>query len=364
MAMIEQNTELEQFERELEENHLTSHWQMFWRRRGAQELLPFAWQWTNVRRLLERSGDLVDIGRADDPNDRRTVGLMNPAFDRLSRTVHVSAQLVKPGEIGEAHRHTFNAMRFVVETSGDIYSTVDGEKMTMERGDLVLTPTWSWHDHTNNSGSGAVWLDIHDANLSNYFGALFKDNWTDGTIQPIIHEDGYSKRRLTPVRPRVELDPLAGGTIPFGYKWKDTEAALLTLASENEIDEWEGVYVDYAHPLTGASTLPTLHCRMHLLPPHTATRRLRRTGITFYHAFNGQGVTLVGEGGEMDEQHVNSPSHAEDNVELTWDTSDCFMVPSWRWQQHRNDSDEPAWIFSVTDAPALKAFGWYREERD
>src|SRR5665213_3345912 len=71
-------------------------------------------------------------------------------------------------------------------------------------------------------------------------------------------------------------------------------------------------------------------------------------------AFNGQGVTLVGEGGELSEQTVRTPSHAEDNVELTWDTSDCFMVPSWRWQQHRNDSDEPAWIFSVTDAPALK----------
>ena len=50
--------------------------------------------------------------------------------------------------------------------------------------------------------------------------------------------------------------------------------------------------------------------------------------------------------------------------ELEWGEKDCFMVPGWRWHQHRNLSkSEPAIIFSVTDRPAIEVLGLYREEK-
>jgi len=68
------------------------------------------------------------MGGAGAATNRRTVQLINPALTDLkatSRTLHVSIQLVKPGETAEAHRHTFNAMRFVVQSKGGMYTTAD-----------------------------------------------------------------------------------------------------------------------------------------------------------------------------------------------------------------------------------------------
>ena len=48
--------------------------------------------------------------------------------------------MLLPGEWAPAHRHTPNAVRIVVEGEG-AYTTVNGEKCTMERGDLILTPS-------------------------------------------------------------------------------------------------------------------------------------------------------------------------------------------------------------------------------
>ena len=42
---------------------------------------------------------------------------------------------------------------------------------------------------------------------------------------------------------------------------------------------------------------------------------------------------------------------------------DTFIVPLWSWHEHANRSPaEEAILFSMHDAPILKAFGLYREE--
>ena len=89
-------------------------------------------------------------------------------------------------------------------------------------------------------------------------------------------------------------------------------------------------------------------CSIQMLPPGEATKPHRHTGCTAHHAVRGEGATTVGRGETKD---------------LQWGEQDCFFVPPWQWHQHRNLSQsEPAIIFSVTDRPALEAFGFYREE--
>ena len=39
-------------------------------------------------------------------------------------------------------------LRLIVEGSG-AYTAVDGERVTMRRGDFIITPSWTWHDHGN-----------------------------------------------------------------------------------------------------------------------------------------------------------------------------------------------------------------------
>lgn len=357
-GLVDGNERLAAFEDELHDRSLGGHWEMLW----GDELVPFRWRWDHIVDALKRATDVLEIGRADDPNDRRTVHLVNPALvdlRRTTRTIQVAVQLVLPGESGEAHRHTQNAMRFVADTAGDMYSTVNGEKMVMEPGDLVLTPNWSWHDHTNASSSPAMWLDILDVNMTVDFGAHFKDTWTDGVLQPVVRDNGYSDQRLKTVRPRMVTTDV--GPIPFAYRWRDTLATLQALHDAGEADPHEGVCVEFAHPLTGGPTFASMQCRMHMIPPGGRTQPVRRTGSTFYHVFRGSGETVVGRGerGEF----KRTPSYAEDETTLSWEDKDCFVVPSWRWQSHHNDSADPLYLFSVTDAPTLAALGWFREER-
>ena len=65
---------------------------------------------------------------------------------QASPAMYLGMQLLLPGEWAPAHRHTPNSVRMVVEGEG-AWTTVDGEKCPMERGDLILTPTGLWHEH-------------------------------------------------------------------------------------------------------------------------------------------------------------------------------------------------------------------------
>ena len=55
-------------------------------------------------------------------------------------------QMILPGEQAPSHRHASHALRVIIDGKGS-FSTVNGEKMPMETGDVVLTPGWCWHGH-------------------------------------------------------------------------------------------------------------------------------------------------------------------------------------------------------------------------
>jgi gentisate 1,2-dioxygenase/1-hydroxy-2-naphthoate dioxygenase len=271
----------------------------------------------------------------------------------------MSVQLVKPGETAECHRHMAAALRFVVEGDGTAFTNVEGEQMLMEPNDLVLTPHWTWHDHQNQGTKNVVWLDVLDAHLASFLDAPIHENYKEacdqngnyftGSSQPIVHEDGYCRRRYGVVRTRGGSSD--GRAVPYAYKWRDTLAALKDMASAGERDPHDGVLLDYTNPVTGGPTMPTIACRAQWLGPGEATRLHRHTSSTIYHVIEGEGTTEVG------------PS-ASGGAGYEWGTRDCFFVPSLQWYRHVNRSKtSPALLFSVTDRPVLESLGLYREEK-
>lgn len=99
-----------------------------------------SWKYSSIRPLLMQAGDLTPIEKAE----RRVLVLANPGHGlekmQASAAMYLGMQLLLPGEWAPAHRHTPNAVRMIVEGDG-AYTTVDGEKCVMSRGDLILTPT-------------------------------------------------------------------------------------------------------------------------------------------------------------------------------------------------------------------------------
>jgi gentisate 1,2-dioxygenase len=63
-----------------------------------------------------------------------------------------------PNETAPAHRHTAFACRFIIEGNGG-FTAIHGKRIQMQRGDVILTPTWNWHDHGKDGSGPMIWLD-------------------------------------------------------------------------------------------------------------------------------------------------------------------------------------------------------------
>jgi gentisate 1,2-dioxygenase len=51
----------------------------------------------------------------------------------------------------------------VIEGSG-ANTAVNGEKIFMHPGGLILTPAWTWHDHAKETEGPMIWFDGLDFN--------------------------------------------------------------------------------------------------------------------------------------------------------------------------------------------------------
>ena len=318
---------------------LRGYWDIARTANRPQPIQPRIWHWRDVYPALQRAAEVVRLG---EDTFRRANGM-----DTGSRTLNAGFQYVAPGESAGAHRHTASALRFVVQGHGG-YTTSDGEKMMMEPGDLLTQPNWTWHDHNNFGNEAMIWLDGLDAKLIQYLDAAFREDWTEGETQPLSGTSGDSPQNLFPLRsPSIKKETRRQ---PYRYAWTDTVKALHAEAELREPDPYDGYILEYTDPISGGHTFPTISCSIQMLAPGQVTKFHRHTATTIYHVVSGEGVVQI----DRDEP-----------IEFSWGEKDTFIVPPWRWHQHRNTSkDEPAYIFSESDLPVLEALELHREEGD
>lgn len=329
--------ELSDLEKWLVERNLIGNWARAERPGLRIKTKPYLWKWRDILEGLQRACELVPI----DDAVRRTIGLRIPGVDGgITPTLSFGVQLIKPGEVARAHRHVMTATRYIVSGSSKAFSVVEGERFSMEEGDLVTTPNWTWHDHCNMSNEPIIWLDGIDVHLVHYLGASFFE-LSDRERQKVEKPDNYSLKTLGIARPPWMKSEHV--TPPFRYPWKEVYTSLSAL-KQSEGDPFDGIRLEYVNPYNGGPTFPTFTCEIQLLRPGEKTRSHRHTSSTIYHAFHGQGVTTI------EEQNYS------------WDEKDIFVIPPWHWHCHENPSDQDAILYSITDRPALKLLGFYREE--
>jgi len=119
------------------------------------------WKWNDIYDSLLQAREKITISSGS--VERRVIRLVNPGMPENEMTTHtmlMSFQLIQPGEVAPGHRHTMAAIRFILQGKG-AYTNVDGQKMVMEDGDLILTPQWSWHEHAHEGKEPMVWIDGH-----------------------------------------------------------------------------------------------------------------------------------------------------------------------------------------------------------
>jgi gentisate 1,2-dioxygenase len=252
-----------------------------------------------------------------------------------------AVQIVNPGETAPCHRHTASAIRFVIE--GDhSFTTVNGDKCEMRRGDLVLTPNWTWHDHGCESDQPMIWMDGLDLPLVGDLDGIFFELYP--TLRQPVDRINDSERKFSApqLQPTWEEPPQDYSPL-LNYKWDPTYQALKKVG-ESAASPFDDVCFEYLNPNTGGSVMPTLGCYIQLIRRGVHTKAHRQANSAVYHVFDGRGYSVI------------------NGQQFHWERGDFFVVPPWAWHEHASEGQNAAILFSVQDTPVMKALGLYREQ--
>jgi gentisate 1,2-dioxygenase len=304
------------------------------------QAIPHQWKWSLLREVVKQSATAVPVG-----DERRAMQLFNPGLNgqwATTNTLIAAVQVLLPGEVARAHRHSPAAIRFIIEGRG-AYTAVEGEKVIMQPGDFVLTPSWQWHDHGNETQETVVWMDGLDVPLTKSLNAMFFEMHKDQKAshgKPVNGSQAlYGHGKLTPTwtKERPRFSPL------MLYSWEQTQEALHDLRN-HDASPYDGICLEYTHAQTGGPVLPTMSCRVQMIRKGDQTKAKRVTGSSVFHVVQGKGRSTI-EGKTFD-----------------WEKGDIIALPSWAQHDYAATGGEDAILFSISDRPVLDALGFYREE--
>jgi gentisate 1,2-dioxygenase len=301
---------------------------------------PHLWRFDAIRAYMLEAGKLITAKEAE----RRVLVLENPGLrgqSKVTTSLYAGIQMVMPGEVAGAHRHSQSALRFVLEGKG-AHTSVDGERTMMEPGDFVITPSMKWHDHGNESSKPMFWLDGLDIPLVQILDTSFAEG-LDDEEQPITRPVGDSFARYGHNLLPVDLKRSSPASPVFNYPYAHTREALEGAKARGDWDPCHGLKMRYSNPMTGDYAMPTIGTFIQLLPKGFKTARYRSTDATVFAPIEGRGRSRIGE------------------QTFEWGPRDIFVVPSWQWVTH--ESSEDAVLFSFSDRPVQEKLGLFREDR-
>jgi gentisate 1,2-dioxygenase len=300
---------------------------------------PWIWHSKVLTELATRAQGLVGIDRG---GDRRVLALSHPDLNGMPFATHTlwgAVQILGPGETAPPHRHTPGALRFVMQGSG-AWTAVDSDPITMNPGDLLLTPPMCWHEHHNDGDGMMLWFDGLDLPLVHSLDAVFFEPGSDTIGEYVVAGPCRSEKRyLAPgILPEIPTAPAAHSDLPV-YRWRETDRALTAVLNDHGGNVGT---VRFADPVTGRDIMPTLRARMMRLLPGSRTPSTRTVGSSIWVVFRGEGTSVI------------------NGVAFSWSEGDIFVVPSWAALDH--EVNEAADLFVMSDEPVIEALALNRIE--
>jgi gentisate 1,2-dioxygenase len=341
---VAESSALLRFDERISQKHLAPLW------RSLADLVtpepvsacePAAWCFADIRAALLEAGTLITVKEAE----RRVLVLENPGLrgqSKITTDLYAGVQLVLPGEVAPAHRHTQSALRFVLE-GGGAYTVISGERMPMHYGDFIVTPPMAWHDHANETDDPIFWLDGLDIPIVQFVNASFSEH-LDQEQQTISCAAGDAEASFGSNLLPFDHSPATGASPLLRYPYSRTREALERLARTAALDPCHGVKMRYSNPGTGGYPLITMGAYIQLLPGGFRTASYRSTDAAVFVVVEGSGRTNI-----------------NDNFSVEWQPRDIFVVPSWKHVTH--EATDAAVLFSFSDRPLQEALHLFREDR-
>jgi gentisate 1,2-dioxygenase len=297
---------------------------------------PHIWPWATMEPLIDAAIDAVSM----DDAERRVLLLNSPSRlaegrgNGTSVTLSAALQVLLPGERARPHRHTMNALRFVIDGAG-ADTVVDGKSCPMQRGDMILTPGWTWHEHAHDADGRIVWLDVLDVPLNRFLDNGVFEPGPARDLPAMPADDAFGSPGLVPVD--------ATGALPysplFRYSWDSAGAALAALPAAADGTR----RLRYTNPATGGPALATIDCHLVSLETGRTTTAYRTNSSAGCLVLEGAGRSQIGE----------------DSVE--WTRNDIFTLPAGHRITHEA-SAEGTTLFMFSDREILDRLGLLREQ--
>ncbi|KAH7162007.1 RmlC-like cupin domain-containing protein [Dactylonectria estremocensis] len=249
--------------------------------------------------------------------------LTNPAREApyTTDTLYAGLQLVQPRETAPAHRHTAFACRFIIEGRGG-FTAVHGQRVPMRPRDVIVTPTWNWHDHGKKGAEEeggddqpVIWLDGLDLPNFMHF--------------PVHFVEHYASSRY----PAEDKDES-----PIVFSWEKMSAKLNASSGK-----W--VSVPYLKA-DGREIGRVIGASAERLDASSESPVVRETASSVYHVIEGSGHSKIGES------------------TISWKQGDTFCIPAWHQYQHFSNEGVKVYLYRFDDKPMLNALGFYRAEGD
>jgi gentisate 1,2-dioxygenase len=285
---------------------------LFWRD-PRSKFVPAQWRYREMKALLDAAGRVVDVALAT----RRNFIMRNPIAGNnfaTTNTLTCAYQMILPGEIAPSHRHSAHALRLIVDGRGT-FSTVNGVKMPMETGDVVLTPGWFWHGHGHDGDRPAYWIDGLDIPLTHRLETVsFEEH-------PERHEKIVS----------------VAATSPFRFTRESIAEGLDRAQAHSE--GFHGPRIQLEAP-----DMPSMGLAMERLATGASTRRQRSTADHVFAVVEGSGETIIS------------------GNRFAWKAGDAIVVPMWNKFEHRATADSV--LFDLSNEPLIRFTKCYRFEAD
>ncbi|KAI9925244.1 hypothetical protein MW887_006167 [Aspergillus wentii] len=205
-------------------------------------------------------------------------------------------------------------MRFIIEGHGG-FTAVHGKRIQMQRGDVILTPTWNYHDHGKDGSGPMIWLDGLDLPNFRHFPVHFVEHFN---------------------QPRYPAENVDSETSPIVFSWSKMK---------DQLDSVDGDWASQRYLRSDGREVSRIlgGCAERLNEGSSSPSR-RETTSAVYHVITGSGYSIIGE------------------QKLVWEKGDTFCIPSWYKYQHFGDSGETVYLYRFDDKPMIDALGFYRSE--
>ncbi len=277
----------------------------------------FLEQWRQYRQTVVR---VADVEMYETARGMRRGVYVGADGDRPTRSMDALVHEIDPGATSTVHRHSWDAMLFVVGGWG--WTEIDGERIEWGPGDSLHLPAFAWHRHGNEGTETGRFLSFSSEPMLETMGMAFQE---DAGTTPFAE-----------LPPRPPYAPAIDGDDPYSRRVrrlaKDQDARrsgrLHTSWDELELLQTpRGTRTTFLLDRAIGYQASGITMAMFEIGPGRGQSMHRHPGEAWLYVVEGRGHTFLG----------TEPDKGEDHP---WEKGDIIVVDHFLWHQHFNDDPE------------------------